>query len=343
MRRRLDFVGMALLVTAVLSPLPASAQWRLPTTCTVTSQNLFVRDVMGDIYFWYDQIPPVNPVASPSPPAYLEAVRYLPLDARFSYIGARAAEDAFYSESQYIGLGFGNWYVDGALRVVQVFPESPASEIGLARGDRFVEINGQTVEDLAANGLLGGAFGDAQEGVTVEVVYERPTGERVAGTMVKRIITIPTVTATQVYTLEDGRRVGYVFFRNFVQPSVAALDEAFAVLRDARVSELVLDVRYNGGGLVSVASTVAAHVAGSNAAGRVFASLLYNDRRASTNNQVFRFANPAPAASMNLRRVTLLTGRQLLPLRDFLHLGLVHLLLQHERVRTLRTLLLAGR
>ena len=74
MKRRFDLVGVALLVTAVLSPLPASAQWRLPTTCTVTSQNLFVRDVMTDIYFWYDQIPPVNPVAYPSPEAYLEAV-----------------------------------------------------------------------------------------------------------------------------------------------------------------------------------------------------------------------------------------------------------------------------
>lgn len=304
MKRRFDLVGVALLLTAVLSPLPASAQWRLPTTCTVTSQNLFVRDVMSDIYFWYDRMPVVNPVAYSSPEAYLEAVRYLPLDARFSYIGARAAEDAFYSDSQYIGLGFGNWYVDGALRVVQVFPESPAAEIGLARGDRFVEINGRTVEDLAANGLLGGAFGDAQEGVTVQVVYERPTGERVAGTMVKRIITIPTVTSTQVYTLEDGRRVGYVFFRNFVQPSVAALDEAFTVLRDAQVSELVLDLRYNGGGLVSVAQHLASLIGGKRTEGQLLAEYFHNDRNSFRNREI-RFEEKGQA--LTLERLFVIT------------------------------------
>lgn len=287
MRRRCIHVGAALLAAiGALAPAPAAAQWRLPSNCSVTSQNLFVRDVMTDIYFWSEHIPPVNPVQYASPEAYLDAVRYLPLDARFSYIGARAAEDAFYSDSQYIGFGFGQWYTDGALRVVQVFPDSPASEAGLARGDRFVEIDGRTVEDLAAAGLLGSAFGPSLEGVTVDVVYERPDGERVQATLVKRVITIPTVTATQVYTLEDGRRVGYVFFRNFVQPSVAALDEAFAVLKDAQVDELVLDLRYNGGGLVSVAQHLASLVGGVRTEGQLLAEYFHNERNSFRNREI---------------------------------------------------------
>ena len=40
-----------------LSPTPAAAQWRLPTTCSVVNQNLFVRDVMADLYYWYTEIP----------------------------------------------------------------------------------------------------------------------------------------------------------------------------------------------------------------------------------------------------------------------------------------------
>ena len=65
----------------------------------------------------------------------------------------------------------------------------------------------------------------------------------------------------------DGRRVGYLFFRNFVRPSVAALDEAFASLREAGVSELVLDLRYNGGGLVDVAVHLASLIGGALTAG----------------------------------------------------------------------------
>ena len=49
--------------------------------------------------------------------------------------------------------------------------------------------------------------------------------------MVKRKVTIPTVSQTAVLDA-GGTRVGYLHFRNFVQPSVAALDAAFAQLRD---------------------------------------------------------------------------------------------------------------
>ncbi len=307
MRRRFDLVGAALLaIAAALAPVPAAAQWRLPSNCSVTSQNLFVRTVMTDIYFWYEHIPPLNPARYPSPEAYLDAIRYVPLDTRFSYIGARAAEDAFYSESQYIGFGFGQWFTDGALRVVQVFPDSPASEAGLSRGDRFIEINGQSVEALAEAGLLGGAFGDAVEGVTVEVAFERPTGEVVRATLVKRVITIPTVTATRVYELEDGRRVGYVFFRNFVQPSVAALDEAFAILSDARVNELVLDLRYNGGGLVSVAQHLASLIGGLRTEGQLLAEYFHNDRNAFRNKDI-RFEPREHALALE-RLVVITTG-----------------------------------
>ena len=68
--------------------------------------------------------------------------------------------------------------------------------------------------------------------------------------MTKRVVTIPTVSLTRTF-LVDGRTVGYLLFRNFVNPSYAALDDAFAALRDARATEVVVDLRYNGGGHVS--------------------------------------------------------------------------------------------
>ena len=86
--------------------------------------------------------------------------------------------------------------------------------------------------------------------------------------MVKRLVTIPTVSLTSVIT-SDGRKVGYIFFRNFVEPSHEALDRAFAELRAAQVTELVLDLRYNGGGLVSVAQHLASLIGGVRANGQV--------------------------------------------------------------------------
>ena len=145
---------ITLLVALVGTVLPsvASAQSG-PRNCTPTSQNLFVRDVLDEYYLWYRELPRLNPSQYATPEAYLEAVRYRPLDSSFSYITSRAANDAFYGDSQFVGLGLST-QVDGTeMRVLQVFPDSPASEAGMARGDRIIEINGRTVVQLVESAL----------------------------------------------------------------------------------------------------------------------------------------------------------------------------------------------
>ena len=84
----------------------------------------------------------MNPASFTSPEAYLEAVRYRPIDNTFSFITTAAANDAFYSDSQFIGYGFGNQTTATDIRVLQVYDDSPASEAGLSRGDRIVTVNG---------------------------------------------------------------------------------------------------------------------------------------------------------------------------------------------------------
>jgi hypothetical protein len=87
------------------------------------------------------------------------------------------------------------------------------------------------------------------------------------------------------------------------------LQTAFAQFRADGVQDIVLDLRYNGGGLVSMGATVASHVAGARAAGQVYASLFYNDKRAAS-NQSYLFVNPAPAAAAGVGRVYVLIGRR---------------------------------
>jgi C-terminal peptidase prc len=281
---RRTWVLLALLVGVGVGP--ASAQSG-PRNCSVTSQNLYVRDVMLDLYLWYTAIPSVNAANYPSPEAYLEAVRYRPLDNSFSYITSAASSDAFYSDSQFIGFGFSTSLSESELRVLQVFADSPASEAGLARGDRILEIDGRTVEALVASGEIGGAFGPSEVGASSELLFRSRTGEERRARMTKRLVTIPTVSATRVFDVE-GRKVGYLFFRNFVRPSFAALDEAFASLAEAGITELVLDLRYNGGGLVDVAVHLGSLIGGAMTAGQTFATYAHNDRNAFR-NETLRF------------------------------------------------------
>ena len=115
----------------------APRAWAQPPSCSGAGQNLFVRDTLQELYLWYRELPAVDPARFDSPEAYLEAVRYRPLDTSFSYITSRAANDAFYSDSQYIGLGLSTSLSGSEMRVLQVFADSPAAEAGLARGARI--------------------------------------------------------------------------------------------------------------------------------------------------------------------------------------------------------------
>lgn len=303
MRRILSSIG---LTAALLCPWAASAQ-NPPSSCTTTSQNLWVRDQLNTYYYWYQHLPSnVNPATFSSPEAYLEAVRYRPIDNTYSFITSAAASDAFYSDSQVIKYGFTQLVGTADILVLQVWPGSPASDAGLQRGDRIVQVNGTSVASLVAAGTLGTAFGPDVVGQTASIVFDKPGGERRTAQMVKRIVTIPTVSLTSAFDV-GGRKVGYLFFSNFVQPSTAALSEAFASLKAAGVNELILDLRYNGGGLVDVAVHLAGLIGGSRTNGQVMLNYVHNDRVGPQLNKVTRFTNPENA--LGLQRLVVITTR----------------------------------
>jgi carboxyl-terminal processing protease len=279
----------------VCAALPARAQ--SPTSCTTAGENVYVRNVMADIYLWYAMMPNVDPTVYDSPEAFLEAVRYKTLDSHFSYITSRAANDAFFSDSQFIGFGLSTSLNGSEMRVLQVFPDSPALEAGLSRGDRIVEIGGRTVAALVASGEIDSAFGPSDIGVEANIAFVDQAGTRRDAHMVKRLVTIPTVSLTKIYNV-GGRRIAYIFFRNFVTPSFDALDTAFADLAAAGVDDLVLDLRYNGGGLVNVAQYLAGYIGGKRTDGLVFAEYFHNDKN-TFRNRIIRFETKPNALTLN--------------------------------------------
>ena len=294
------------LTCALLCPLTASAQ-TAPSNCSVSSQNLYVRDVLNSYYYWYQNLPSnVSPTSFNTPEAYLDAVRFRPIDNTYSYITSAASNEAFYSDSQFIGYGLSTQTSSTDLRVLQVFDASPALAAGLERGDRITQVNGQSVAAMVSAGTIGGAFGAAEIGVASDIVFEKPSGARLTARMIKRLVTIPTVSLTRVVEV-DGRKVGYLFFRNFVRPSEAALNDAFAALKAAGATELVLDLRYNGGGLVDIAVHLSSLIGGVRTNGQVLLNYVHNDRVGPTLNKTTRFTNPDQA--LNLSRLVVITTR----------------------------------
>ena len=293
---------------ALLCPWTAFAQIAPPANCSTTSQNSWVRDQLTTYYYWYQHLPAnVNPASFTSAETYLEAVRFRPIDNSYSYITSAAANEAFYSDSQVIKYGFTQTVGTEEIRVLEVWPSSPAQEAGLQRGDRIVRVNGQPVATLVTNDTLSSAFGPDVIGQTATIDFVKPTGATQRAEMTKRLTTIPTVSLTQIVEV-DGRKVGYLFFRNFVRPSTTALDEAFAALKTAGATELVLDLRYNGGGLVDVAVHLASLIGGSRVSGQVMINWTHNDKVGPILDKVTRFAE-TPEQTLNLQRLVVITTR----------------------------------
>ena len=302
-RRRVPFLAVCLAVVAAM-PAPA-AHAQAQTDCTVPGQNLFVRNTLQDIYLWYRELSDPNTALFDSPEAYLEAVRYHELDKTYSYITTESASDAFFSESQFIGvgIGLGATYDGKELPITDIFAGSPAADAGLRRGYRILALNGRSIEDLTSTGELGQAFGPSEIGARVTVQYRDKEGGVAEAALVKRLVTIPTVSDTRVIDV-DGRKVGYFMFRNFVTPSNAALTNAFTQLKAEGATELVIDLRYNGGGLVSVAQNLGGLIGGTATSGQTFVKFVHNDKNAFRDTT---YLFPALAASLNLSRLVVIT------------------------------------
>ena len=279
------------------SPTAPSASGSASSTaasCTTLGQCTFVRDALQQYYYWYQNLPNADPAGFASPEAYLDSVRYRPIDSTYSYITSKASSDAFFSDSQFIGFGLSYMRTgELELRLSQTYPGSPAADAGLDRGQYLVSVGGKPVADLIKSGEISTIFGPEQIGYSTEIAWRVPGGSERRATLSKRLVTIPTVSQTAVIA-SGSARVGYIHFRNFVQPSVEALNAAFQQLRDQGATELVLDVRYNGGGLVSVAQHLAGLIGGAPLVGQVFVQFTHNDKQTSRNT-AYRFESKPQA------------------------------------------------
>jgi carboxyl-terminal processing protease len=310
MVKRSPFVGRWLVLIAVGVLVAAAGTGRAlaqtGAAWSVLDENTFVRDTLRDWYLWYPELPDLDPALYDSPEAYLDAVRFRPIDETFSYITSAAASTSFYSQSQFIGIGFSMKQVgDSKIRVSQVFPDSPASEAGLARGDYLTAVGGVPVEELLANGGLDAALGPSEIGVTIEIRWHSPFEDERTAVVTKRPVTIPTVSQTAVVDL-GGLPVGYLHFRNFVQPSVPALQAAFAEFQARGVRDLVLDLRYNGGGLIEVARYLGSLIGGVRTNTQPFVELVHNDKN-TFRNQTFRFSDEPE--TLDLPRLVVIATR----------------------------------
>ncbi|QQL50970.1 S41 family peptidase [Mucilaginibacter ginkgonis] len=176
--------------------------------------------------------------------------------------------------------GFGRAYRNATdLRVSYVNPGSPAANAGMVRGSQITAINGTTsLNNDGANGTNTAFINSAMAGSIISVAATKPDGTKVTYNLTAAIYADNPILKTQTITLANGKKAGYIVFNSFVTQATAKplLDAAFAKFVVDGISELIVDVRYNGGGYTETAQYLLNLIAPATASNNTMFTATYN-------------------------------------------------------------------
>lgn len=277
-------------------------------SCTQESKNTTLFQILQSDYLWNNDLPSsIEPKKYSSLHQLLDAIKS-PND-RFSFLLTEQEYQDRYVNAVFYGYGFGsrNNFDKGNIQVLYVYPHSPADQAGLKRGDLITEVNSISVKKLfddVEQGRLDIAdiFGPNQLGLETEISWTSPDASYAHARIQKKEVTTETILHLERHT-KQGKDIGYFVFDSFINRSEQDIQQALSEL--AGVDELVIDLRYNGGGLIRVANQLASQVAWHKVANKVFITYLYNNNYV---NQPVLFDLGRGITQLNLDKIYVLTA-----------------------------------
>ena len=177
------------------------------------------------------------------------------LDDYSSYLTPGKLGDLYNNiDGEFVGIGIEMKSESGkGLLLVNVLPESPASEGGAQTGDFIVEIDGRDCRKLSteeAAALLQG-----QPNSRVRLTLEDPiTSESRPATLVRRAVKVKSIPVVKI--IDQANHIGYIKMTGFQKNTVEELDAAMLKLKREGMKALIWDVRGNPGGLLNAAVEV---------------------------------------------------------------------------------------
>lgn len=302
---------------------------------SVLDEQLWIRSWTNDLYLWYREVPDLDLKSYKTPVDYFDDLKTnaitpsgKPKD-QFHFTYVTSEWEALSQSGVEAGYGL-TWALLASrpprkLVVAYVEPNSPAQAAGLDRGADVLTIdgvdlmNGSDVDTLN-NGLFPTGLNQMHTFVVVDRGATTPRTVKLTST------TIKTTPVQNVHTLPaPNDKVGYLQFNDHIATAEKGLLDAVTQLGNAGITDLVIDIRYNGGGYLDMAAELAYMVAGPTATtGKTFEREMFNDKYQTTDpfgrpleptpfhQKTLGFSdNPAaglPLPNLGLRRVFVLTG-----------------------------------
>ena len=297
---------------------PTVAQ--LANICTPAGEKAWILAYLNDVYLFYRDIVVVDPTAYATQEDYFYALLAKSKD-RFSFVEPQSVADAFFNAGQEIGYGaVFKFDTVNNLRIGFVDATGPLAAQGVNRGAQIVALNGTAVSALSTAQLNA-------------LLFPTAVGVSLSFTILDLNQTVPrNVTVSSASIVEDpvplvrvlpadpanpaSAKIGYLLFDDHVATAESKLIDAIGTFKAAGVSDVVIDLRYNGGGFLYIASELAYMLGGNRiTANATFEKLVFNDKHPEKTNDpanTVRFQTTSttgqPLPTLDLPRVFVITA-----------------------------------
>lgn len=282
-------------------------------------EKQFLRSWSYETYLWFDELPDLNPNNSDTPQAYFnrlvsnEKTESGAYKDNFHFYEPTEAEEAWTAGITY-GYGLNlkvDWNIPRSIDVVYSDTASPAADENIKRGAKIIAVDGLSVATMSQDSLL-----DALYPSQINAVHEfeiLDMGANETRTVILESASLDTDSVSVAKVIEQGdSKVGYVQFNTFIPDAQDQWVTAINNLSQAGVTDLVVDMRYNGGGYIAVAAQVGYMIAGANTTGKVFyqdvanAKMPQEEPWAFIDTGMYGINKYLPLPTLNLARVYVL-------------------------------------
>lgn len=302
-------------------------------------ENNWLRSWTHALYLWYDEVQDVNP-SGYSTADYFQLMKTTettssgaPKD-RFHFTYATSVWEQLEEAGVEVGYGV-QWEIVTAapprsVRIAYLEANLPASTASqnLVRGDTVLTVDGADVvnaTDQTSINTINAGLSPTNSGETHTFTVEDP------GSSTPRTVTLTAVDETSTPVLlektlpgANGGNVGYILYNDQIAPAESELISAINDLNSKGISDLILDLRYDGGGLLDLASELGYMIGGNQTAGQTFEVEQFNNQYSTTNpvtgqpitptlfhttTQGFSVTAGQNLPTLNLTRVVVITGQ----------------------------------
>ena len=300
------------------APTPSPTPTPPPTSgngCSLLERQNWAAAQLNEWYLFPETLPTsLAPASFATVQDYVDALtamaRAQNRDRFFTVVDSLAESNGFFNSGSSAGFGARFSYDQaGRVFVSEAFEGAPALAAGIDRGAEVLavgtsEADLKSVSELLASGgpaAVSAALGPSTAGVSRVLRIMDAAGTRNV-TVTKAAFNIPPVSSRYgAQVIDDGgKKVGYVNLRTFVATADPQLRNAFAGFKAQGVNEVIVDFRYNGGGLIATAVLINNLLLGQRTSADVMQSRVHRPSKANFNQTASFTPQPQSIASMKI-------------------------------------------